>query len=97
MSSTVGSVSAGRCRLSTLAFASEIPPLLEIPGISRRANPQRVYDYLRWARVDHGAETMFADIRQVQPAHYLAEHDLAPPAESITAAVLAPVRATGQW
>jgi asparagine synthase (glutamine-hydrolysing) len=54
-----------------LAFASEIPPLLELPGISRRANPQRVYDYLRWARLDHGADTMFADIRQVQPAHYM--------------------------
>jgi asparagine synthase (glutamine-hydrolysing) len=54
-----------------LAFASEIPPLLELPGVSRRANPQRVYDYLRFARLDHGAETMFAGIRQVQPAHYV--------------------------
>jgi asparagine synthase (glutamine-hydrolysing) len=54
-----------------LAFASEIPPLLELPGVSRRANPQRVYDYLRFARIDHGAETMFAGIRQVQPAHYV--------------------------
>jgi asparagine synthase (glutamine-hydrolysing) len=54
-----------------LAFASEIPPLLELPGVSRQANPQRVYDYLRYARLDHGAETMFADIRQVQPGHYV--------------------------
>jgi asparagine synthase (glutamine-hydrolysing) len=54
-----------------LAFASEIPPLLELPGVSRRADAQRVYDYLRWARVDHGAGTMFAGIRQVRPAHYL--------------------------
>jgi asparagine synthase (glutamine-hydrolysing) len=54
-----------------LALASEIPPLLEIPGVSRRGNPQRVYDYLRFSRIDHGAETMFADIRQVQPAHYV--------------------------
>jgi asparagine synthase (glutamine-hydrolysing) len=54
-----------------LAFASEIPPLLEIPGVGRKANPQRVYDYLRFARVDHGADTMFADVRQVQPAHYV--------------------------
>jgi asparagine synthase (glutamine-hydrolysing) len=54
-----------------LAFASEIPPLLELPGVSRDANPQRVYDYLRFARIDHGAETMFAGVRQLQPAHYL--------------------------
>jgi asparagine synthase (glutamine-hydrolysing) len=54
-----------------VAFASEIPPLLEVPGVSRRANPQRVYDYLRFARIDHGAETMFAAVRQLQPAHYL--------------------------
>lgn len=54
-----------------LAFASEIPPLLELPGVSRRANPQRVFDYLRFGRVDHGAETMFAAIRQVEPGHYI--------------------------
>jgi len=54
-----------------LAFASEIPPLLELPEVDRRANPQRVYDYLRFGRTDHGGETMFAAIRQVEPAHYL--------------------------
>lgn len=54
-----------------LAFASEIPPLLEVPDVSRRANSQRVYDYLRYGRTDHGSETMFAAIRQVQPGHYL--------------------------
>ena len=54
-----------------LAFASEIPPLLELPGASRRANPQRVFDYLRFGRADHGDETMFASIRQVEPGHYL--------------------------
>jgi asparagine synthase (glutamine-hydrolysing) len=53
------------------AFASEIPPLLELPGVGRRMNPQRVYEYLRFARLDHGAESMFAGIRQVQPAHYV--------------------------
>jgi hopanoid C-3 methylase len=35
--------------------------------------------------------------RMMQPAHYLAEYDLAPPAESITGSVPASVRATGQW
>jgi asparagine synthase (glutamine-hydrolysing) len=53
------------------AFASEIPPLLELPGVDRRAAPQRVYDYLRFGRLDHGSETMFAGIRQVEPGHYL--------------------------
>jgi asparagine synthase (glutamine-hydrolysing) len=56
---------------TSLAFASEIPPLLELRGLSRRANPQRVYDYLRFGRIDHGAETMFAAVRQVEPGHYL--------------------------
>ncbi len=54
-----------------LAFASEIPPLLELPGVSRQANPQRVYDYLRFDRVDDEAQTIFAAIRQVEPGHYI--------------------------
>jgi asparagine synthase (glutamine-hydrolysing) len=54
-----------------LALASEIPPLLELPGVSRRVNPQRAYDYLQFSRTDHGRETMFAAIRQVRPAHYV--------------------------
>lgn len=54
-----------------LAFASEIPPLLELPGLSRAANPQRVYDYLRFGRTDHGSATMFAAIQQVQPGSYV--------------------------
>ena len=54
-----------------LAFASEIPPLLELPGVARSADPQRTYDYLRFGRTDDEAQTMFAGIRQVQPSHYL--------------------------
>jgi len=54
-----------------LAFASEIPPLLELPGVGRQASPQRVFDYLRFGRTDHGSETMFASVRQVEPGHYL--------------------------
>ena len=54
-----------------LAFASEIPPLLELQGSSRRANPQRVFDYLRFGRTDHGAETMFEGILQVEAGHYI--------------------------
>ncbi|HET6917721.1 MAG TPA: asparagine synthase (glutamine-hydrolyzing) [Acidimicrobiales bacterium] len=51
----------------SLAFASEIPPLLELPGLSRRADPQRVFDYLRFGRTDHGAGTMFVEAKQVEP------------------------------
>jgi asparagine synthase (glutamine-hydrolysing) len=54
-----------------LAFASEAPPLLTLPGVSRRANPQRVFDYLRFGRTDHGTETMFAEIRQVEPGSHV--------------------------
>lgn len=53
-----------------LAFASEVHPLLELPGVGRRADPQRVYDYLRFDRADDEAQTIFASIRQIQPGHY---------------------------
>jgi asparagine synthase (glutamine-hydrolysing) len=53
-----------------LAFASEIHPLLELPGVGRRADPQRVYDYLRFDRADDEEQTIFAAIRQLQPGHY---------------------------
>ncbi len=53
-----------------LAFASEVHPLLALPGVGRRADPQRVYDYLRFSRVDDEPQTLFASIRQLQPAEY---------------------------
>ena len=53
------------------AFASEIKALLELPGVERRANPQRVYDYLRFQLTDHGRETLFVGIYQLPAAHYL--------------------------
>lgn len=53
------------------AFASEIKALLDLPAVSRRANPQRLYDYLRFGLTDHGAATMFADIHQLPAAHLL--------------------------
>ncbi|MBU7583459.1 MAG: asparagine synthase (glutamine-hydrolyzing) [Nostoc sp. TH1S01] len=54
-----------------LAFASEIKALLQLPGISRRVNPQRVYDYLQSGLTDYGGETLFADIQQLPPSHFL--------------------------
>lgn len=53
------------------AFASEIKALLELPWVSRRVNPDRLYLYLRFGATDHGSETLFTDIRQLPPAHYL--------------------------
>ena len=53
------------------AFASEINTLLRLPGVGRRAHPQRLYDYLRFGVTDHGGDTLFADIKQVPAAHYL--------------------------
>jgi asparagine synthase (glutamine-hydrolysing) len=52
-------------------FASEINAILRLPGFSRRVNAQRLYDYLRFGITDHGGETMFGDIKQLPPAHFL--------------------------
>jgi asparagine synthase (glutamine-hydrolysing) len=53
------------------AFASEIKPLLELPDVTRAANPQRLFEYLRFGRTDHGGDTLFAVIAQLPAAHYL--------------------------
>ncbi len=54
-----------------LAFASEIKALLTLPGVSRRAQPERLYQYLRFGVTDHGGGTLFADIRQLPAAHLM--------------------------
>ena len=51
-------------------MASEIPPLLETPGVSRRANASVVRDFLVDGTTDAGAATFFADIESLPPAHY---------------------------
>jgi asparagine synthase (glutamine-hydrolysing) len=53
------------------AFASEISSLLHLPFVTRRANPQRIYEYLRFGVTDYSSETLFADVHQLLPAHYL--------------------------
>jgi asparagine synthase (glutamine-hydrolysing) len=53
------------------AFASEIESLLALPGVGRRVNPERLYDYLRFGLSDHGQETLFAGIYQLPSAHYM--------------------------
>lgn len=58
-------------RPDTFAFASEIKALLDWLPIQRTVNSQRLYEYLRWGCTDHGAETLWSEIRQVPAAHYL--------------------------
>lgn len=52
-------------------FASEIKALLSHTHVSRRINPQRLYQYLISGQTDHGEETLFADIYQLPSAHSL--------------------------
>ncbi len=53
-----------------LAFASEIPPLLDLPGVSKKAFADKVYAYLVFGTSDDGEQTMFADVQQVPAGHY---------------------------
>jgi asparagine synthase (glutamine-hydrolysing) len=62
------------------AFASEVKPLLELPGVGRAAHPGRVYEYLSSGGSDHGPHTFFADVLQLPAGHYL-EVDLDRPGE----------------
>jgi asparagine synthase (glutamine-hydrolysing) len=55
----------------SLAFASEIKALLELPGVPRQPNDGILYDYLSANQIDHTAETFFEGIEQLPPAHYL--------------------------
>ena len=52
-------------------FASEIKALFADAATPRRVNDERLTDYLVYGYLDHTAETLFADIRQLPPAHRL--------------------------
>lgn len=54
-----------------LAFASEIKALAVLPGISRQAHPQSVYEYLRFGVTDRSPRTMFEAVKQLPAACYL--------------------------
>ncbi len=56
---------------SRLAFASEIKVLLELPDIARHVNPQGVFHYMRSGLTDFNEETLFREVHQLPPAHYL--------------------------
>jgi asparagine synthase (glutamine-hydrolysing) len=51
------------------AFASEIKALLTFS--ERKADPQRVYHYLRYGVTDHGEGTLIRDIHQIPAAHFM--------------------------
>ena len=53
------------------AFASEINALLDLPGVTRKINPQRLYDFLRFGLTDIAGETLLQDVKQLPAAHYL--------------------------
>ena len=61
-----------------LAFASELKPLLPLPGVGRRVDPQRLAMYLRFGVTDYGDATLFADIKQLAAGHVV-DLDLAAP------------------
>jgi asparagine synthase (glutamine-hydrolysing) len=60
------------------AFASEIPPLLDSPGVRRHADADAVADYVERGTNNHVGRTMFADVHELPGAH-LAELGLDPP------------------
>jgi asparagine synthase (glutamine-hydrolysing) len=54
-----------------LVFASEIPAILEFPGVSREVDPRHYHEFLVRGNTDYGGGTLFADIRQLPAAHYV--------------------------
>ncbi len=52
------------------SIASEIAPLLEVPGVSRRADASAVAAFLDTGLSDAGTRTFFADIKSLAPAHF---------------------------
>lgn len=52
-------------------FASEIKPLLTLPGVGSTPNIRIVHDYIASGKVDHTEDTFFDGIRQLRPAHQL--------------------------
>jgi hypothetical protein len=54
-----------------VAAASEIKQLHDLPGIPRRMNLARVYDFLATGISDHTAETMFLGITQLRGGEFV--------------------------
>ena len=54
-----------------LAFASEIKALLRLPGVGRRGNAGRAYQYLRYGERDAVPQTLFDGIERLPAAHFM--------------------------
>jgi asparagine synthase (glutamine-hydrolysing) len=53
-----------------LAFASEIPALLELPRLKRTLDRSRALSFLARGRSDHGEGTLFSEVRQLPAGAY---------------------------
>lgn len=53
------------------AFASELKALLTLPGLTRRADPTALYNYLTEGIIDGGERTFYAEIQQLPAAYSL--------------------------
>lgn len=53
-----------------VAFASELPALLEVPWVSRDPDPTRLAEYLSF-QVVHAPRTLLQDVSQVEPGCWL--------------------------
>ena len=52
-------------------FASEIKALLRLPGVGRRGNAGRAYQYLRYGERDAVPQTLFDGIERLPAAHFM--------------------------
>jgi asparagine synthase (glutamine-hydrolysing) len=55
----------------SFAFASEIKTLLQLPWVSSQVEPGQALQYLINGVTDHCEKTLFADVQQIPPAHYV--------------------------
>ena len=54
-----------------VGFSSEIPPLLDLPGIGRDLDVQAAHGYLSTGQTDAEPRTMFAEVRQIPAASWM--------------------------
>jgi asparagine synthase (glutamine-hydrolysing) len=54
-----------------LVFASEIPSVLEFPGVGRSVDPHHLHEFLTRSTTDYGDGTLLRDVRQVPSGHFL--------------------------
>lgn len=53
-----------------IAFASEIAPLLTLPGVDRRVSEVSAYEYLAYGYVDRGTQTMLSGVERIPAGSY---------------------------